>query len=424
MRWFSQIVFKLKALLFNTKLETRLSEEIRTHIEMATELKVAEGMSPKEAHYAALREFGGVEQIKERTRDEWGVLWFEQFCQDISYAVRVLWKSPAFTITAVLTLALGIGVNSALFGLYNMVALQPLPVKDPNSLVRIAGLTNEGKSVGRFSYTEYLDYRASSRTLEGLLAFSDSIVPLKPLGEAEPDSGFYGRLPGAVPVEFVSDNYFSVLGGATKLGRGFLPEDFTLGAAPVIVLSDQFWQHRFLSDPNALGTTLMFERQVDKKGGVIKGRLVTVVGVAAPEFLGQNRMAPAGWLPLTARSSEPADYGPGGAEMCHFVGRIKAGITEAQVKAELDVIASRRAIEFPSKTTKTSVRLKRVLRWLNIPPTPENLARLSPFILGFGMVLLIACTNVANLLLARGASRQAEIGVRLTLGASRGRIIR
>ncbi len=404
---------KLRALFRKEKLDAEMAEEMRAHLELQTLENEKRGMSSDEARYAARRQFGGVEQIKERARDQRGWVWVEQLTQDLKYAVRSLRRSPSFTITAVLTLALGIGVNAALFSVVNMVALRPLPVKDPDGLVRIAGRNARGEPVGRFSHAEYLAYRDGNRTLDGLLAFTEVRWAVAIDAAAEAERAVAGRGSPLMTCELVSENYFAVLGGPLQLGRTFAPEETKFGAAAVIVLSNVFWETRLHRDPNVIGTTLTLDH-----------RVVTVVGVAAPEFSGQQPMPPAGWLPLPAWSNHAADYGPGGRQAFALIGRLKPGITEVQAKADLDLIASVRAAEFPGDNAKLSVYLERGLRFLNLTKTPEGTRVVGLVLFSFALVLMVACTNVANLLLARGVSRRAEIGIRLSLGASRGRIVR
>jgi macrolide transport system ATP-binding/permease protein len=386
---------------------------MQAHLDMLTERNLAAGKSPDEARHAALREFGGVAQFAELARDQRRSVWAEQIWQDVRYAVRSLAKSPSFTITAVLTLALGIGVNAALFSVVNMVALRPLPVKDPDNLVRIAGRNARGGNVGRFSHTEYLTYRDGNRTLDGLIAFAEARWRVATEAGEESEMVVAGRGFAVVPVELVSENYFAVLGGPLQLGRTFTPEETQLGAAPVIVLSNVFWETRLHRDPQVVGTTLTLDR-----------RVVTVIGVASPEFSGQQPVPPAGWLPLSAWSGHLALDEPAGRRALALFGRLKPGTTEAQVKAELDTIAARRAVEFPDDDAKHSVQLERGLRFMSLTRTAKGTQFVGLVLFSFALVLMIACTNVANLLLARGVSRQAEIGIRLMLGASRGRIIR
>jgi predicted permease len=411
---------RLGGLFRRREIEAEMKAEMQAHLDGLTERNLAAGMSPDEARDAALREFGGMAQFAEQARDEQRSLWAEQLVQDLRYAVRSLAKSPAFTLTAVVTLGLGIGVNAALFSVVNMVGLRPLPVKDPKDLVVLAGRTARDDTRGSFSYTEYLDYRASNRTLDGPLAATPGSAAnggkatFEDEGAVQADPARDGRGSNLVTVSWVSDNYFSVLGSPLQLGRAFRPDEVTPGAAPVVVLSHLFWETRYRHDPQVIGRTLMINRQA-----------ATVIGVAAPEFSGHEAVPPAFWLPLTARSPRPADYAAGGPEAFDLIGRLKPGITEAQAKAELDAIAARRAAEFPGEKAKVTLQLERGLYFINLTHTGGAGAVFFSLVLfGFGLVLALACTNVANLVLARGVTRRSEIGVRLSLGASRGRIVR
>lgn len=399
-------------LLAKRRLEREMAAEMQAHLDGLAERNIAKGMTPEEARYAARREFGGVEQIKERARDARGWVWLEQLGQDVRYALRSLARSPAFTVTAVVTLALGIGVNAALFTLYNTIALQSVPVKDPASLVRIAGRTSQGLIKGGYSYAEYRAYREGGHTLEGLLATSGKRWTFQREGEVPAEPELDGSGPNAVWVSFVSDNYFEVLGETIPFGREIRPEEFRAGA-PVIVLSHAFWQNYLQGDPRVLGTALRFD-----------GQLYTVIGVASPTFSGEQAVTPAGWLPYTRLSSRPEDFTAKGLRAFSLIGRCKPGVTDEQAKADLDVVAAKWAAEFPEENAKTSVVLRRGLPVMESNPTPKGLIALGLLFFGFTMVLVIACTNVANLLFARGVSRQKEIAVRLAMGAGRWRIVR
>lgn len=410
---------RLGGLFRRNEFEAGMKAEMQAHLDGLTGRNLAAGMSADEARHAALREFGGVAQFAEQARDERRSRWAEELAQDLRYGVRSLAKSPAFTVTAVVTLGLGIGVNAALFSVVNMVGLRPLPVKDPKGLVVLEGRTARNETRSNFGYAEYLDYRAGSQTLDLLAvggnfsAISSPIVSFEDEGAIQADPERDGRGSNLVSVRWVSDNYFAVLGGRIHPGRALRPEDATPGAAPVVVLSHLFWETRFRRDPQVIGRTLMINRQA-----------ATVIGVASPEFSGHEAVPPAFWLPLSAWSHRPADYGAGGPKPFILIGRLKPGITEAQAKAELDTIAAGRAAEFPSENATVALQLERGLYFTNLTRTTGGTVALSIVIFGFALVLALACTNVANLVLARSVTRRSEIGVRLSLGAGRGRIVR
>jgi macrolide transport system ATP-binding/permease protein len=403
---------RLLAIFRRRKLEADMAEEMRAHLELQTAANVRAGMPLREAALAARRQFGHVDGFQERARDQRGWRWVDDVLQDVRYAARALRKNSAFTATAVLTLALGIGLNAALFTAFNAIALRPLPVKEPEALVRIFGANTKrhGGSFPNFSYPEYLEYHDGTRALSGLTAFSFSFLPFEDsTATAEPDPLFDVRGPGTVFVENVSTNYLHVLGADFALGRGFLPEE---DRAAVVVLSHLFWERRLHADSNILGRALRFGN-----------KRYTVIGVTAPDFAGDQPAPPAGWVPLLswmpAANVTNRNFTP-----LRLVGRLLPGVSTEQAKADLDAVAARLALEYPTDDGKLAVRLERGMKFINLPATMETAVALAPIVLGFVLVLVIACSNVANLLLARGITRQAEIGVRLTLGAGRGRIVR
>src|ERR1051325_3862450 len=262
--------------------------------------------------------------------------------KDIRYAARVLLKRPGFTLVAVATLALGIGVNTALFTVFDALALRPLPLRDPARLVNVYGLDSKGARRPLYSYADYLDYRERLSSFEGLAAMNKAAVPL---GDEAPVAR--GDIPSAdveyAPLQLVSGNYFRVLGAGLALGRTFSAEESERpGARPVIVLSEWFWRRHFDSDPSVAGRTLK-----------LRGETFTVVGVAERGFIGTSPDAPAGWVPLMTRDLLLPEGSwnykrwltDRDADSFALVGRLKPGVTREQAETEVSVVARRLAAE-------------------------------------------------------------------------------
>jgi len=238
-----KLFHRMRTHLQRKKIEREMDTELRFHLEMETEENIRRGMSEEEARLAARRSFGGVEQAKEAYRDVSRFRWIEDVWQDLRYGVRMLAKRPGFTLVAVLTLSLGIGVNTALFTLFDAFMLKPLPLKDPDSLVHIIGIDQRGERHNLFSYPDYLDYRERNTTLAGLAVWNKVAVVLGEAESGHDDLSVMGKGSGYVFGQIISANYFSMLGAEMALGRGFLPEeDRTPGTHPVVVLGHGFWR--------------------------------------------------------------------------------------------------------------------------------------------------------------------------------------